>query len=289
MLKQRIISAVALLIFVITALLFFSPYAFALTVGLIVVLGIWEWCQFANHKKDIWRWLITGLFACILFIVLFSYQDYINAGVVLNGNTVWLLVAALCWWLLAFLLVVSYPTSIKYWQKPALLQLIFAFLTLIPFLLALLGLRLYNYNQNSYEGLLLLLYVLLLVWSTDTGAYFFGKAFGKHKLAPKVSPGKTWEGAIGGIISALIVGMVFVQLSPADFVLRGFSLPLLLAISFGTITISILGDLTESMFKRYAGIKDSSQLIPGHGGILDRIDSLTAALPFFCAMFYFYQ
>ncbi|MGR3806341.1 phosphatidate cytidylyltransferase [Pasteurella testudinis DSM 23072] len=289
MLKQRIISAIALLIFVIAALLLFSPYAFALTVAAIVVLGVWEWCQFAKHKNDIWRWLITGLSACALFMIIFSYRDYINAGIVLNSDTVWLLVAALLWWLLALLLVVSYPNSSKYWQKPALLQLFFGFFTLMPFLFALLALRLYNYNQNSYEGLLLLLYVLILIWSTDTGAYFCGKAFGKHKLAPHVSPGKTWQGAIGGVVVALIIGIVFVQFTPSNFVLRHFSQPTLSAISFGTVAISILGDLTESMFKRHAGIKDSSQLIPGHGGVLDRIDSLTAALPFFCAMFYFYR
>ncbi|TNH05529.1 CDP-archaeol synthase [Testudinibacter sp. TR-2022] len=288
MLKQRIISAAVLLIFVITALLLFSPYAFALTVAAIVVLGIWEWCQFARHQNDIWRWLITGLSACALFVIIFSYRDYINAGIVLNSYTAWLLVVALIWWVLALLLVASYPHSTKYWQKPALLQLFFGFFTLAPFLLALLALRLYNYNQNSYEGLWLLFYVLLLIWSADTGAYFCGKAFGKHKLAAKVSPGKTWQGAIGGVVVALVVGILFLQMTPNEFVLRSVSLPLLLLASFGTVSISILGDLTESMFKRHVGIKDSSQLIPGHGGILDRIDSLTAALPFFCAMFYFY-
>ncbi|MGV6987637.1 phosphatidate cytidylyltransferase [Testudinibacter sp. P80/BLE/0925] len=287
MLKQRILSAVILLALVMVALLWFSPYAFALTVAAIVVLGVWEWCQFAKHNNDIWRWLITALAACGLFVVIFSARYQINAGIILTANTAWLLLAALVWWAVAFLLVVSYPNASQYWQKPRLLQLIFGFFTLMPFLLALLALRLYHYNQNPYEGLLLLLYVLVLVWSTDTGAYFCGKAFGKHKLAPKVSPGKTWQGAIGGVLTALVVGVLFVQLSPADFVLRELSLPLLLAISFGTVAVSILGDLTESMFKRQAGIKDSSQLIPGHGGVLDRIDSLTAALPFFCALFYF--
>ncbi|MGR6980856.1 phosphatidate cytidylyltransferase [Testudinibacter sp. P27/CKL/0425] len=287
MLKQRILSAAVLLLFVILALVWFSPYAFALTVAAIVVLGVWEWCQFARHKNDVWRWLITALAACALFLVIFSARYQINAGVILTANSSWLLLAALLWWAVAFVLVLGYPDSAKYWQRPKLLQLIFGFFTLIPFLLALLALRLYNYIQEPYEGLWLLLYVLVLVWSTDTSAYFCGKAFGKHKLAAQVSPGKTWQGAIGGSVVALIIGVLFVQLSPTDFVLRGFSLPLLLAISFGTIAISILGDLTESMFKRQAGIKDSSQLIPGHGGVLDRIDSLTAALPFFCALFYF--
>ncbi|KGQ71470.1 phosphatidate cytidylyltransferase [Chelonobacter oris] len=288
MLKQRIISAAVLLLLVIAALFWFSPYAFALTIALIVVLGVWEWCRFAGLGHDLWRWLITALSACFLFVVLFSARDYINAGIVLDSRTSWLLVIALVWWFVAFLLVSRYPHSTRYWQKPALLQLIFAFCTLIPFMLALLALRLYHYNQNSHEGILLLLYVLVLVWSTDSGAYFFGKAVGKHKLAPKVSPGKTWEGVFGGVLTGLIIGVLFVLLTPTDFILRAVPLPLLLAVSFGTIVVSILGDLTESMFKRHVGIKDSSRLIPGHGGVLDRIDSLTAALPFFCAMFYFY-
>lgn len=287
MLKQRILSAAILLLIVISVLLWFSPYTFALASAAVVVLGAWEWCQFARHKNDMWRGLITALTGCALFLVIFSARYQISAGVILTAKSSWLLLTALLWWAVAFILVIGYPNSVKYWQRPKLLQLIFGFFTLIPFLLALLALRLYHYLQNPYEGLWLLLYVLILIWSTDTGAYFCGKAFGKHKLAAQVSPGKTWQGAIGGTIIAMMIGVLFVQLSPIDFVLRSFSLPLLLAISFGTVTISILGDLTESMFKRQAGIKDSSQLIPGHGGILDRIDSLTAALPFFCALFYF--
>ncbi|MBE2895023.1 phosphatidate cytidylyltransferase [Spirabiliibacterium falconis] len=286
MLKQRVISAIVLLAFVLLALLYFSPYAFALTIGVIAILGVWEWCQFAKHKRDIWRYIVTGLSACLLYLTLYAYQDKISAGIVLTNNNSWLLYGAMLWWLTALLMVLSYPTSAKFWDKPALWQLLFGFFTLAPFVLSLLSLRLYNYNLNPYSGLILLLYVLVLVWVADSGAYFCGRALGKHKLASLVSPKKTWEGLIGGVICALIAGVIYVKLTPDDFILRQLPIATLLLVSLGTILISILGDLTESMFKRDAGIKDSSQLIPGHGGVLDRIDSLTAALPFFCLMFY---
>ncbi|EJS86028.1 hypothetical protein AAUPMB_19730, partial [Pasteurella multocida subsp. multocida str. Anand1_buffalo] len=127
--------------------------------------------------------------------------------------------------------------------------------------------------------------VFILVWSADSGAYFAGRQFGKNKLAPKVSPGKSWEGVIGGLVTAGILASIFIHFTQ-ESLLSGISIPAFIALSVATVAVSILGDLTESMFKRQSGIKDSSQLIPGHGGILDRIDSLTAAVPFF-AYFYF--
>ena len=126
----------------------------------------------------------------------------------------------------------------------------------------------------------------MLVWAADSGAYFSGRAFGKRKLAPKVSPGKSWEGVVGGLITALVLAFVFIHFS-GDALVGERNISGFVILSVATVAISVLGDLTESMFKRESGVKDSSQLIPGHGGVLDRIDSLTAAVPFF-SYFYFF-
>jgi phosphatidate cytidylyltransferase len=123
---------------------------------------------------------------------------------------------------------------------------------------------------------LLLLMVMALVWIADIGAYFFGRAFGRHKLAPAISPGKTWEGAVGGGIAVLFIGLLVSQVFP---VISGVSAWLLVPFLLLLTLFSIAGDLFESLIKRQAGLKDSSQLLPGHGGILDRIDSQTSTLP----------
>lgn len=123
-----------------------------------------------------------------------------------------------------------------------------------------------------------LLYVFVLVWCADSGAYFAGRAFGKHKLAPNVSPKKTYEGMIGGILAGCVV---VIAIGTLQLALTNKQLLLFLGLSVFTIAISVLGDLFESMLKRRAGIKDSGTLLPGHGGVLDRIDSLLAAVPIF--------
>lgn len=120
---------------------------------------------------------------------------------------------------------------------------------------------------------------MLLVWSVDSGAYIFGKLFGKNKLAPKISPDKTWEGLIGGLITSGLIAWLIGCYAPLQIVTST-----LVVCSVITVLASVLGDLVESMFKREAGIKDSGSLIPGHGGILDRIDSLSAAVPAFACM-----
>ena len=129
-------------------------------------------------------------------------------------------------------------------------------------------------------GNYLIVAVMVLVWGADIGAYFSGRAFGKRKLAPQVSPGKSWEGVLGGLLTCLLIALA-VGLSRHWGVVE---LVLALAGTLLLVMVSVVGDLTESMFKREAGIKDSSNLLPGHGGILDRIDSLTAAIPLFAVL-----
>ena len=153
------------------------------------------------------------------------------------------------------------------------------FMVLIIVFLGLLYLIESSIESNLFALIIWLLYVFVLVWSTDTGAYFTGRAIGKRKLAAKVSPGKTVEGFIGGVCLAILVCMTVYLTGYFNVSFIKFSCSSLLAILF-----SVLGDLTESMFKREAGIKDSGNLIPGHGGILDRIDSLTAAVPIFTVL-----
>ena len=146
-----------------------------------------------------------------------------------------------------------------------------------PTWVAFMILRVNSYSVDEFQGAQLLMYLFMLVWSADIGAYFAGKALGKHKLMPNVSPGKTIEGLIGGIVVAAVLTVVVgysLQWNNEEYITALF-------VTLLITTVSVLGDLTESMFKRQAGVKDSGRILPGHGGVMDRIDSLTATAPVF--------
>lgn len=287
MLKERVLSAIVMIAVALLALFWLPPLPFTLALAAIVVLGMWEWAQFAGFKRPISRAIVAFVTFCLLLLPIMASTDYIQATRFLTDSTTPLLFLGGIWWIVATLLVVSYPNSAVWWNKSASTKFIFGFCTLIPFLIGVLALRFYQYNLNPFQGTYLLLYVFLLVWGADSGAYFVGRALGKHKLAPKVSPGKSWEGAIGGVLTSALIAVIFLQIAPSDVFGRELATLPFISLSMVTVVISALGDLSESMFKRQAGIKDSSNLIPGHGGILDRIDSLTAAVPIFAIGFFF--
>ncbi|WP_146644637.1 phosphatidate cytidylyltransferase, partial [Salmonella enterica] len=226
------------------------------------------------RSQRVWLAVLCGLLLALMLFLLPEYHHNIRQPLV--EMSLW---ASLGWWVVALLLVLFYPGSAAIWRNSKTLRLIFGLLTIVPFFWGMLALRAWHYDENHYSGAIWLLYVMILVWGADSGAYMFGKLFGKHKLAPKVSPGKTWQGFIGGLATAAVISWgygMWANLNVAPVILLICSVVAALA--------SVLGDLTESMFKREAGIKDSGHLIPGHGGILDRIDSLTAAVPVFACL-----
>lgn len=287
MLKERVLSAIVMVIVALVAIFWLPPLAFTIVLSALVVLGMWEWAQFAGFKSQMSRVVVAGATTCILLLLIVANTDYISAARFITDANAIVLFIACAWWVIAFGLVVTYPNSAKLWEKSVVAKLLFALCTLFPFLIGLLAIRFNNYSVNAYQGTYLLLYVFLLVWGADSGAYFFGRALGKYKLAPRVSPGKSWEGALGGLFTSGVIAFVFLQATPDDVFGRALETVPFIVVSVATVAISVLGDLAESMFKRQAGIKDSSNLIPGHGGILDRVDSLTAAIPFFATMFFF--
>lgn len=287
MLKERVFSAILMIIAVLIAIFWLSPLPLTLILASIIVAAMWEWAQFAGFKHSVPRAIVAMVTTCILLFIIFANTNYIHAARFLTDETTPILFLGCVWWLIALFLVISYPKSSQIWEKSIIAKFLFGFATLIPFFIGALALRFYNYTINPYQGTYLFLYVCLLVWGADSGAYFFGRAFGNRKLAPKVSPGKSWEGVIGGLFTSAIIAFVFLQLAPNHVFGRELATVPFILVSIATVAISVLGDLTESMFKRQAGIKDSSQLIPGHGGVLDRIDSLTAAIPFFATFFFF--
>lgn len=229
---------------------------------------------FTTRSQRVWLAVLCGLLLALMLFLLPEYHRNIHQPLV--EISLW---ASLGWWIVALLLVLFYPGSAAIWRNSKTLRLIFGVLTIVPFFWGMLALRAWHYDENHYSGAIWLLYVMILVWGADSGAYMFGKLFGKHKLAPKVSPGKTWQGFIGGLATAAVISWGYGMWANLDVA------PVTLLIcSIVAALASVLGDLTESMFKREAGIKDSGHLIPGHGGILDRIDSLTAAVPVFACL-----
>lgn len=289
MLKYRILSALVMIPAAIAGLFLLSQTAFALALIVICMLAAWEWGQFAGFTKQTHRValaLITGIL--LLWLLRTTEDPAYQLGMVaqrLTDTTVVQvsLLLSLGWWLAATGLVLTYPQSAIVWGRSTIVRLFFGALTIIPFFFGMITLREYGSllpeQSGQNMGAWCLLYVMFLVWGADSGAYAFGRMFGKHKLAPKVSPGKTWEGVIGGLFTSAALSLIF-----SYFIELPVSLPILLTCSVIAVVASVLGDLTESMFKRQAGIKDSSHLIPGHGGVLDRLDSLTAAIPVFTGL-----
>ena len=274
MLIQRLLAAIVLIPLVIILLFFTKLSIFASIMIAVGGIAAWEWSQFLHitnkHSRLMFAFFIAVLLALLYFMPIpFELKSKLY-NIILSLSIIW--------WLVALYLVMSYPKTIHYWSNIAV-KLFFAFFTLFPFFISVIVLRSIDYQSNCYTGAILLLYIFVLVWATDTGAYFAGRTFGKRKLAPKVSPGKTIEGFIGGVSVALLISLIVYYSNLFNIKLYVFFIS-----SFFAILASVLGDLTESMFKREAGIKDSGNLIPGHGGILDRIDSLTAAVPIFTVL-----
>ncbi len=277
MLKSRLITALILIPLVITALFWLPFIAFAIVTLLICILAAWEWAQLAGLPTVLHRIWLAASCGLLLMLMLFTFSDFHNWRH--SPYACGLLWISIIWWSLALAMVLFYPRCTTWWRKSCTIRLLFGMLTIAPFFGSMVVLRQLNYDADRFTGAWWLLYVMLLVWSVDSGGYLFGRLFGKHKLAPRVSLGKTWEGLVGGLVTAMVLSWLFSLRAPLAIAPQT-----LLLCSFIAALASVLGDLTESMFKREAGIKDSGNIIPGHGGILDRIDSLTAAVPVFASL-----
>ena len=262
MLKQRIITALILLPIALCGFFLLDGANFALFIGLVVTLGAWEWARLAGLIAQVLRVAYAVVVAGLLMLLHLMPE-----------LAPWVLGVSVLWWALATWLVLTYPRTSELWASVAC-RLLIGLLVLLP---AWQGLVLIKHWPL---GNWLIMAVMVLVWGADIGAYFSGRAFGKRKLAPQVSPGKSWEGVYGGLALSLVITAVV-------GVTREWSAGELILGLFGAavvVLVSVVGDLTESMFKRRSGIKDSSNLLPGHGGVLDRIDSLTAAIPLFAVL-----
>ncbi len=274
MLKHRLITALILISLVITALFLLPPAGVTIITLILCIVAALEWGKLAGLNSGYQR---TGFaLLCGLMIILLSIPACQDLWLLKVHGPLWL---AIIWWTGALLLVISYPKSATLWRHSRVLRIIFGILTIIPFSWGISVLHRYGDEQNHFMGAWGLLYVMSLVWSADSGAYMAGKLFGKHKLAPAISPGKTWEGLIGGLCASALICWLFYHYTPITAISDK-----LFIYSIITFVASVFGDLTESMFKREAGIKDSGNCIPGHGGVLDRIDSLTAAIPVFACL-----
>lgn len=267
MLKQRVLTALVLIPLVVGIVLFLPTVVFAVLFGLVATLGAWEWSQFLRFRA---LWLRT-LFTAIVFVLLFLCWRMLDMH---YRVILFIEVGAIVWWLIALVLVMSYPKYERL-RSNRLFGVAACLLTIVPSWLALVAV-----HYSSGQGPALVLYMLVLIWIADSGAYFGGRRWGRNKLSPQVSPGKSWEGVLAG----LVVAGIYAALFGAYFQFGTDNVSTVgefLGISLLVAIFSVLGDLTESMFKRQAGVKDSGTLLPGHGGALDRIDSITAAAPVF--------
>lgn len=267
MLKTRIITAVALLAVLLPVLYFNNPIAFAVVVTVFFGAAVWEGFRLFNPGST------RALLIAAAWTAAFVYAFFVARQVSL---VFWFAISLLIWLLrLAPSLKIGLPALGT--SANTMLSLTYA-IAIVACFAAIASL----FRHSP----LYLLSVMVLVWIADIGAYAAGKAFGKHKLAPSISPGKSWEGAIGGAIAVFVIAaltVIFGGAALADtFAARvqaKFGWAALAAILAVIVAASIVGDLFESQLKRRAGVKDSSSLLPGHGGVLDRIDALIPVLP----------
>ncbi len=263
MLKQRLLTALVLVAVLLVVLLALPRQAALVVLALMILQGAWEWSAFLRTGKAALR---AGYVVVVGVLMVAAWVAARDADVLRA-----LLAVALVWWLIAFLWLSLMPGSVT--PAAAAVAGLFA---LLPTWLALSHLHLLDPAGPQW-----VIFLIVLVSLADVGAFFAGRFFGRLKLAPRVSPGKTWEGLLGGLALSTLtawLGSLWFGVPAGPF----------LALCAPVVLVSVVGDLTESMFKRYAGLKDSGHLFPGHGGVLDRIDSLTAASPLFLLGLYWF-
>lgn len=267
-LRQRVITALIMAAAVLAAV-FLSPFwLFALLAGLVFVLAAWEWSQLA-HFSGWGRAVFALAYAALLFACGWGVGFERLSGETVEIRIGLLSGLAVLWWLFAAWLVKLYPAHAAFWSR-RWEQTVMGLLVILPTWAALVFLH----GQPRGEWLIVILVVSVVC--ADTGAFFVGRRWGRHKLAPTVSPGKSKEGLYGGFACSLVFAVVL-ALGLGRGVEDWWLLLLIIPASFA----SVMGDLLESMLKRQRGLKDSGRILPGHGGVLDRIDSITAAAPIF--------
>jgi phosphatidate cytidylyltransferase len=251
-LRKRIVTAVVLGGGFLAVALLLPAIATYIVLTLLILAGAWEWSGFLRFSSVGMRVLYVALVAGLLPVVWLVAESPEGREIVLA--------VAVVWWVIALVWIAFAPQRVT-----PLLAGLAGLLALVPAWLALMRLR-------ADLGAQWMLFAFLIVIAADIGAFFAGRRFGRLRLAPSVSPGKTWEGVLGGIAGGAILAIC----GSAWFGVPAFAfVPLCLAV----VGFSIIGDLTESLLKRFAGIKDSGTLFPGHGGVMDRIDSVTGAAP----------
>jgi phosphatidate cytidylyltransferase len=264
MLKTRVVTALVLLALLLPSLFFLPQAYWALLVAAFIGIAAWEWGALLAWPSAS-RVALGCIAALICAAVSLVAPQTIGAALLFEPASGWVLLtyaSAAVFWCLVVPLWLQ-----RKWSLAGIAGLLVGAVVLFPTWLAMVQLR--------TLGPGVLLGIFAVVWMADIAAYFSGKAFGKHKLAPSISPGKTWEGAIGAAVGVMVYGLVVRQMFGLDVL----SLPFWILALFGVTAVSIIGDLYESLLKRKSGIKDSSNILPGHGGVLDRIDSLTSTLP----------
>jgi len=285
LLIKRIITASILAPAAISAIFYLSLNSLAALLMVVIAIGAWEWGPLmalnSKLKRSCYVVITSVLIAGFWWAV--SPSDLWRNAEQLNSTVNFILWLAVAWWVVSTLFIFSYPDKSSFWTKHYSIRGVFGWLTLIPTWIAFMVIRTNDYSADSYHGAQLLMFLFLMVWGADIGAYFVGKAIGKNKLMPNVSPGKSIEGFLGGVVFACV--LVFIAALVLEW--TNEQIITVLLVTMLITTVSVIGDLSESMFKRQAGVKDSGTILPGHGGILDRIDSLTATAPVF-ALCYLY-
>lgn len=263
MLKTRVITAIFLLAGFIGVLFVFPDWIASFVFAMVAALAAWEWGGFMQ---------VEHRYRQVYALLTFALTEYLTLSGLSHTLLPWLAILSVAFWVLAV------PCwFVRRWALPkGAAGYLLGWLVILPTWAALLAL----YRRDAW----LLLAAMALVWVADIAAYFCGRTFGKHKLAPSISPGKTREGAYGAVAAVLIYGFALAlrQWPDAD-TSRCIGLAAVLIV---LTALSIIGDLFESLLKRQAGLKDSSNLLPGHGGVLDRIDSQTSTLPLVALYFW---
>lgn len=274
-LKQRVITAVILMVNLTAATTQLPSFFFSLFVAVVILIAAWEWAGLISSDKKIVKIPFLVSIAVMLLGSFFFLGISPSAQKIDEFRAGLFLILGLLFWSMSLLCLAGYPKNSKIWNDKLKISLMGA-LVLMP---TFAGVVVLKYLLPSGY---LVLALVILVAAVDVGAYFVGVNFGSRKLAANLSPKKSWEGVWGGALACLLAATFFIWLMHRNLQpLSSAQIAALLALSMGITFFSIVGDLLESMLKRNCGVKDSGTMLPGHGGVLDRVDGLLAATPLF--------